>query len=96
MRLHSLDRHTRVPDIALEIRRDGLPPQVLVFDAKYRLDEDGRGVPQDALADAYAYLGAIGCGGQRATLGAVLLYPGERDEHYAQRSWRGGTAARAG
>ncbi|MDQ2997209.1 MAG: hypothetical protein M3R61_09170, partial [Chloroflexota bacterium] len=51
-------------------------PQVLLLDAKYRLDADGRGVPQDALADAYAYFGAIGSAGQRATLGALLLYPG--------------------
>ncbi|MBC8160304.1 MAG: DUF2357 domain-containing protein [Roseiflexaceae bacterium] len=80
--LHSLDRHTRVPDLALELRRDGQTPQVLIFDAKYRLDEDGRGVPQDALSDAYAYLGAIGVAGQRATVGALLLYPGTHDERY--------------
>lgn len=80
--LISLDRHTRVPDVALEITQAGKPPQVLVFDAKYRLDEDGRGVPQDALADAYAYLGAIGANGERATSGALLLYPGTRDELY--------------
>ena len=36
----------------------------------------GRGVPQDALADAYTYFGAIGSAGRRATLGALLLYPG--------------------
>jgi hypothetical protein len=75
-RLGSLDRHTRVPDLAIEVRRPGAPPRVLVFDAKYRLDADGRGVPQDALAEAYAYYGAIGWAGQRATLGALLLYPG--------------------
>ncbi|HEU5099231.1 MAG TPA: DUF2357 domain-containing protein [Roseiflexaceae bacterium] len=75
-RLGSLDRHTRVPDLAIEIRRDGEPPQALLLDAKYRLDPDGRGVPQDALADAYTYLGAIGADGRRATLGALLLYPG--------------------
>lgn len=75
-RLGSLDRHTRVPDLAIEMQRNGEPPQVLLLDAKYRLDADGRGVPQDALADAYAYFGAIGSAGQRATLGALLLYPG--------------------
>jgi hypothetical protein len=71
----SLDRHTRVPDLAIEIERPGEPPRLLLLDAKYRL-EGGGGVPQDALADAYAYLGAIGSGGSRATCGAVLLFPG--------------------
>jgi large subunit ribosomal protein MRP49 len=74
-KLGSLDRHTRVPDLAIEIRRPGARPQVLLLDAKYRIDADGRGVPQDALADAYAYLGAIGCAADRATRGALLLYP---------------------
>ncbi|HEX9370711.1 MAG TPA: DUF2357 domain-containing protein [Roseiflexaceae bacterium] len=76
LRLGSLDRHTRVPDLAIEVRRDGEPPRALLLDAKYRLDAEGRGVPQDALADAYAYRGAIGCNGQPAALGALLLYPG--------------------
>ncbi|HEX9369832.1 MAG TPA: DUF2357 domain-containing protein, partial [Roseiflexaceae bacterium] len=75
----SLDRHTRVPDLAIEVRRPGVAPRVLLLDAKYRLDAEGRGVPQDALADAYTYLGAIGYAGERATLGALLLYPGERE-----------------
>ncbi len=74
--LGSLDRHTRVPDLAIEIQRPGAPPRVLLLDAKYRLDTDGRNIPQDALADAYTYLGAIGYGGTRATIGALLLYPG--------------------
>jgi hypothetical protein len=74
--LGSLDRHTRVPDLAIEIRYPGAPPRALVLDAKYRLDAEGRGVPQDALAEAYAYLGAIGYAGQRATSGALILYPG--------------------
>jgi large subunit ribosomal protein MRP49 len=83
-KLGSLDRHTRVPDLAIEIRRESQPPRVLLLDAKYRLDADGRGVPQDALADAYAYFGAIGCAGKRATLGALLLYPGTgAPERYA-------------
>jgi large subunit ribosomal protein MRP49 len=73
-----------VPDLAIEVRRNGEPPLVLLLDAKYRLDADGRGVPQDALADAYAYYGAIGSAGQRATLGALLLYPGTgTPERYA-------------
>jgi hypothetical protein len=84
IRLGSLDRHTRVPDLAIEIKRSDDPAQVLLLDAKYRLDADGRGVPQDALADAYTYFGAIGSGGQRATLGALLLYPGTgTPERYA-------------
>jgi hypothetical protein len=74
--LGSLDRHTRVPDLAIEIRQPETQPQALLLDAKYRLDADGRGVPQDALSDAYAYLGAIGCSGVRTTISALLLYPG--------------------
>jgi large subunit ribosomal protein MRP49 len=82
--LGSLDRHTRVPDLAIEIRRNGEMAQVLLLDAKYRLDADGRGVPQDALADAYTYFGAIGYAGRRATIGALLLYPGTgAPERYA-------------
>lgn len=73
--LGSLDRHTRVPDLAIEVERPGTPLRVFVLDAKYRLEADG-GVPQDALAEAYAYLGAIGAAGERRTLGAALLYPG--------------------
>lgn len=74
--LRSLDRHTRVPDLALELTRPGAVPWLVVFDAKYRLDGSG-GVPEDALADAYSYLGAIGRpDGARANLGAALLYPG--------------------
>jgi hypothetical protein len=101
VRLGSLDRHTRVPDLSIELRRTGEPPQVLLLDAKYRLDADGRGVPQDALADAYAYFGAVGCAGQRATLGALLLYPGTGSpESYASGVGTipllpGGTAALA-
>jgi large subunit ribosomal protein MRP49 len=75
-RLGSLDRHTRVPDLVVEIRQPGVRPQALLLDAKYRIDADGRSVPQDALADAYTYLGAIGCSAARATIGALLLYPG--------------------
>jgi large subunit ribosomal protein MRP49 len=75
-KLSSLDRHTRVPDLAIEVRQTGAPPRALLLDAKYRLDAEGRGVPQDALADAYTYYGAIGYAGQRAAIGALLLYPG--------------------
>jgi large subunit ribosomal protein MRP49 len=62
--------------LAIEVRYPGAAPRALLLDAKYRLDAEGRGVPQDALAEAYAYLGAIGYAGQRATLGALILYPG--------------------
>lgn len=75
-RLGSLDRHTRVPDLSVEVRSPNGEVVALLLDAKYRLDPDGRGVPEDALADAYTYLGAIGAAGQRATVGALLLYPG--------------------
>jgi PD-(D/E)XK nuclease superfamily/Domain of unknown function (DUF2357) len=74
--LRSLDRHTRVPDLALEIAPTSGPTRVIVLDAKYRLDASG-GVPQDALADAYSYLGSIGVAdGARAVLCVALLYPG--------------------
>ncbi len=87
--LRSLDRHTRVPDLALEIHRPGVSPSLLVLEAKYRLDASG-GVPEDALADAYSYLGSIGTPtGARAALACALLYPGRgRPERYAS-----GTAA---
>ena len=74
--LGSLDRHTRIPDLALELTRPNMPPQLLVLDAKYRLDATG-GLPAEALGEAYSYLGAIGNGSGRACLGAALLYPGE-------------------
>jgi large subunit ribosomal protein MRP49 len=74
--LRSLDRHTRVPDLALEVARPGAQPEVIVLDAKYRLDASG-GVPEDALADAYSYLGSIGtANGARAVTAVALLYPG--------------------
>lgn len=81
-RLRSLDRHTRTPDLSIEVWRAGAAPQALVLDAKYRLDDDGRGVPQDALAEAYAYRGAIGYGGAGAVRRALLLYPGAASELY--------------
>lgn len=72
----SLDRHTRVPDLGLEIWRPGAAPRLLALDAKYRLDAAG-GVPAEALADAYSYLGSLGApDGARAALGVALLYPG--------------------
>lgn len=73
--LGSLDPFVRIPDIAIEVQRGDQLTQVLLLDAKYRVDQNG-GVPQDALDDAYAYRNAIGAGGQRRTLGAFLLYPG--------------------
>lgn len=73
--LGALDPFVRIPDIAIEVD-DGQGPRVLILDAKYRVAPDGR-VPQDALDDAYAYRGAIGVRGARATLGAFLLFPGD-------------------
>ncbi|NTU81838.1 MAG: hypothetical protein HGA45_21090 [Chloroflexales bacterium] len=85
----SLDRHTRVPDLAIELLRQGGAPAVIVLDAKYRLDAGG-GVPEEALADAYSYLGAIGTpGGGRATVAAALLYPG----HGPAEAYASGVAA---
>jgi hypothetical protein len=74
-RLGALDPFVRIPDIAIETTDSALPPQALIFDAKYRVAADGC-VPQDALDDAYAYRSAIGVAGARATLGAFLLFPG--------------------
>jgi hypothetical protein len=81
--LVSLDRHTRVPDLALELCT-GDELAVWIFDAKYRLDAGG-GAPQQALDDAYAYLGSIGrADGARAVRAAYLLYPGRGEpERYA-------------
>jgi large subunit ribosomal protein MRP49 len=84
----SLDRHTHVPDLALEYEPTDTPPgsatEALLFDAKYRLDTGGS-VPADALADAYTYLGSIGLpGGERIAQAVVLLFPGcGSAEHYA-------------
>jgi large subunit ribosomal protein MRP49 len=73
---HSLDRHTRVPDLVIEVRHPNHPAELLLFDAKYRLDLSGE-VPESALADAYTYLGAIGeANGRRVVRFAMLLYPG--------------------
>lgn len=74
--LVSLDRHIRIPDIAIELVRPDHPPRVIVLDAKYRLDDGGRGVPANALAEAYAYAGAIGVSGKPAVAAALILYPG--------------------
>lgn len=72
----SLDRHSRIPDIAVELWPPDGPGRLLILDAKYRLDPSG-GLPEAALADAYSYLGALGQPeGRRACLGAALLYPG--------------------
>lgn len=83
-KLGALDPFVRIPDIALEISRPDSPPQVLVFDAKYRVAPDGR-VPQDALDDAYAYRSAIGVAGTRATIGAFLLFPGSEPLNTAEQ-----------
>jgi large subunit ribosomal protein MRP49 len=81
----SLDHFVRIPDVALEIEQPGATPTVVVFDAKYRLTPQG-GVPPDALADAYAYLGALGYRQSRAARAAVLLFPGSGNaELFASR-----------
>ncbi len=75
--LISLDCHTRVPDMVIEIEQAGAAPALLVFDAKYRLDARGS-VPEDALADAYSYLGSIGTvDGNHAVRLVILCYPGQ-------------------
>jgi large subunit ribosomal protein MRP49 len=82
--LISLDRHTRIPDFVLELEQPDGAPAIAVLDAKYRLDASG-GVPEDALADAYSYLGSIGTpAGERVARAAMLLYPGTGSaEQYA-------------
>ncbi|MBP1464731.1 DUF2357 domain-containing protein [Candidatus Chloroploca sp. M-50] len=82
--VRSLDRHTRIPDLALESTPPEGLPRISLLDAKYRLDPSG-GVPADALADGYSYLGAIGnSAGQRLVERVALLYPGRgKAEHYA-------------
>lgn len=82
----SLDRHRRVPDIVVELHRPNGKVQLLVFDAKYRLDAQG-GVPEDALADAYSYRGSIGyANGESAVYASLLLYPGRQaSEIYRNR-----------
>jgi large subunit ribosomal protein MRP49 len=87
--LGSLDRHTRVPDLVIEVERQDATPALLILDAKYRLDATG-GVPEAALADAYSYLGAIGSpAGERAALAVALLYPG----HGPAETYASGVAA---
>ncbi|NJN15864.1 MAG: DUF2357 domain-containing protein [Oscillochloris sp.] len=86
--LIALDRHIRVPDLTIEWRRPKLPPCLLILDAKYRLDVRG-GVPADAMADAYSYLGGIGnSAGERAVLGVALLYPGAAQQRSTPAAWR--------
>ena len=76
----SLDRHTRIPDLAIEVERAEGLPALLIFDAKYRIDASG-GLPEEALADAYVYLGSIGhVSGGKAVQCAWLLYPGQGRE----------------
>ncbi len=75
--LASLDSHTHIPDLALEVLAASAPPRVLIFDAKYRRDQRTDEPPPDALSDAYTYLGSIGVpGAPRAVLVSALLYPG--------------------
>jgi hypothetical protein len=80
----SLDRHTRIPDIAVMISRPAVVRRLLLLDAKYRLAPAG-GVPPAALADAYSYLAGIGdAAAQPAVQAVALLYPGaEAAEEFA-------------
>ncbi|NJL33645.1 MAG: DUF2357 domain-containing protein [Chloroflexaceae bacterium] len=80
----SLDAHVHIPDIVIEVQAPDGPLGLLVLDAKYRLDASG-GLPLDALADAYTYLGGIGLAhGQHSTRTSMVLYPGgEGGEQYA-------------
>lgn len=75
-RLGSLDPFLRIPDIAIEIARPDEAPRVLILDAKYRVAPSG-GVPEDALADVYAYAAAVGFAGTGACLGSYVLFPGQ-------------------
>ena len=84
--LGSLDPFLRIPDIVLEVVRPARRPIVLILDAKYRVAPNG-GVPEDALADAYAYHGSIGYDGRPASEGSCLLFPG------TERFEAGGVAA---
>jgi large subunit ribosomal protein MRP49 len=80
----SLDRHTRTPDLSIVARANDALPRLLVFDAKYRVDPHDGYVPQDALADAYAYRLAIGHAEYPLVDRALLLYPSDQEaELYA-------------
>lgn len=85
----SLDRHVRVPDLALEAHGPDGAVRMLIVDAKYRLDADQQHVPQDALAEAYAYKGAIGQHGQSCVDAAFVVYPAEA----ALEQYRSGVGA---
>jgi large subunit ribosomal protein MRP49 len=73
--IFSRDRHTRVPDLALEADSPDGSVHVLVFDAKYRLDLDRQHVPVDALAEAYAYRGALATRQGACVDLAIILFP---------------------
>jgi len=76
------------PDIVLEVNRSGVPPMVLLLDAKYRLDTsseyieafDGPGPPIDAIGQMHRYRDAIVMSHSAAGLGrpvvrAAALFP---------------------
>jgi large subunit ribosomal protein MRP49 len=71
----SLDPFARIPDIVIGLSRPGQPPALLVFDAKYRVADNG-GIPEEALGDAYTYLAALGHEGRQVCRGVFLLFPG--------------------
>jgi large subunit ribosomal protein MRP49 len=68
-----------VPDLAIEARGPRGETRILILDAKYRLDQDRRSAPQDALAEAYAYHASIGAAGRPCVDCAYILYPGLGD-----------------
>lgn len=82
--LVSLDHRTHIPDLVLEIAAPSRPPMAVVFDAKYRLTPVGN-VPEDALADAYTYLGSIGrTDGTHVVVASTIFSPYiGLGEHYA-------------
>ncbi len=71
----SRDAITHIPDLVLEWNPPTAPTVLLILDAKYRQDEQGR-LPSVALQAAYTYLGAIGwASGEPAVQAVALLYP---------------------
>ncbi|GAC1541161.1 MAG: hypothetical protein NVS2B7_13740 [Herpetosiphon sp.] len=76
----SLDPYMRIPDIVVELERPRHPKRLIVFDAKYRVDQHGC-LPEGAMDTAYTYLGAIGYQNQQAVTCAWLLFPGTKTWH---------------
>lgn len=79
----SRDATTHIPDLVLEWNPPAASTVLLILDAKYRQDAQGR-LPSVALQAAYTYLGAIGwASGEPAVRAVALLYPAaEPAAHY--------------